>query len=463
MLKVGESGIATDLKVGDRFVFVDQGRDKKQHTVTNDVGSHFEYDGKPNKILSKAETVTRVGEANPNENLDHYKTELENALHQIETVGDIGVFLDRGEGAINFLAKLPQGGKIADTLLKVAIDVFSDAPKRHGKKPINLLDRKKRDQYLSAKEAAFNLIKTNLSESVIRELVSEIAKRQQEKTIRKFIRTILESAQNSSDEGEFLVHYSSQVEPAVVEDISAKIHTAIEQCRSAGLPITDKLYIELRRASGYTLADYSVGSNPPTIGITSKAYKRPDLVSTLVHELGHYIHDKIVPDGKNNVEIQSRYSWAVAEIQTPRPRKGAAFEFQYRGGWLDYSHSNRPYPMMGEIIGKGRGKNVRVLILKYPTEILDDPKLGLSFHGDDGNPLNNPVVELDLDKLLYKGKQTDKEDRSYEGHQHDWIPTAYSKKNSNEWFAELVTTFVLGHLSEAPSDWLRSIIKTGKA
>lgn len=198
MLRVGESGMSTGLKVGNRFVFVD-GRDKKEHTVTNDLGSHFEYDGRPNKILSKGETVTRVGEANPNENLDHYKTELENALHQIETVGDIGVFLDRGEGAINFLAKLPDGGKVADTLLKIAIDVFSDAPKRHGKKPIDLLDRKKRDQYLSAKEAAFNLIKTNLSESVIRELVSEIVKRQQEKTIRKFIRTILEAAQNSSD------------------------------------------------------------------------------------------------------------------------------------------------------------------------------------------------------------------------------------------------------------------------
>lgn len=177
MLKVGESGMATDLKVGDRFVFVDQGRDKKQHTITNDAQSHFEYDGRPNKILSKAETVTRVGEADPNENLDHYSNELKNALHQLETVGDIGVFLDRGEGAINFLAKLPEGGKIADTLLKVAIDVFSDAPKRHGKKPIDLLDRKKRNEYLSAKEEAFNLIKTNLSESVIRELVSEIIKK----------------------------------------------------------------------------------------------------------------------------------------------------------------------------------------------------------------------------------------------------------------------------------------------
>lgn len=176
MLRVGESGMSTGLKVGNRFVFVD-GRDKKEHTVTNDLGSHFEYDGKPNKILSKGETVTRVGEADPNENLYHYKEELKNTLYNLETVGDIGAFLDRGEGAINFLAKLQNGGKISDTLLKIAIDVFSDAPKRHGKKSIDLLDRKKRNEYLSAKKDAFDLIDQNISESVIRELISEIIKK----------------------------------------------------------------------------------------------------------------------------------------------------------------------------------------------------------------------------------------------------------------------------------------------
>jgi hypothetical protein len=138
-----------------------------------------------------------------------------------------------------------------------------------------------------------------------------------------------------------------------------------------------------------------------------------------------------------------------------------AFEFQYRGGLLNYSHSNKPYLVTGEIIGKGRGTNVRVVILKYPSEILDDPKLGLAFRGSDGQPMKHPIVELDLDKLLYRGKQTDKEDHSYEGHQHDWVPTTYSKKSSSEWFAELVATFVLKHLPEAPSAWLLSVIKTG--
>lgn len=267
------------------------------------------------------------------------------------------------------------------------------------------------------------------------------------------------------DEGDFIIHHSPQVESTIVDDIVAKTHKAIEQCRSAGLPIVDKLHIELRRVGGAsnTLAHYSTGSNPPTIVITSKSYKRPDLVSTIIHELGHYIHDKVVPGGKKNIEIQSRYLWALGEVQAPRPRKGVAFEFQYRGGLLNYSPSNKPYLMTGEIIGKGRGKNLRVMILKYPSEILDDPKLGPAFRGTDDKPKNRPVVELDLDSLLYKGKQVEKSDRSYEGHQDDWIPTAYSKKNSNEWFAELVTTLVLGHLPEVPSSWLLSVIKTGEA
>lgn len=277
--------------------------------------------------------------------------------------------------------------------------------------------------------------------------------------------TRLSAANVEKDEGDFIIYHAPQINQEVVDDIVTRVHTAIDQYRSSGLPLNDKLRIELKRVGGgsITLADYSPGSNPPTIGITSKAYKRKDLVSVIIHELGHYVHDKVVPGGKKNEEIQSRYSWALGEVQAAPPRKGEAFEFQYRGGWLDYSHSNKAYPMTGEIIGKGRGKNVRVMILKYPSEILDDPKLGLSFREHDGKPKTRPVIELDLDKLLYKGKQVEKSDRSYEGHQHDWVPTSYSKSNSNEWFAELVATFVLGHLLEAPASWLVSVIKTGEA
>jgi len=173
MLKIGDSGLASELKVGHRFIFLNQ-KDKKEHVITSDMESHFLYDNKPNKILSKAEIVKRIGEANPNEDLEHYQNQLESSLKDLENTGDIGTFLDRGESSINYLASLEKGGKVADNLLKIAIDVFSDAPKRHGKSSIQLLDRKKRQEYQSAKEQAFDLIRSNLSESIIREVISEI-------------------------------------------------------------------------------------------------------------------------------------------------------------------------------------------------------------------------------------------------------------------------------------------------
>jgi hypothetical protein len=271
------------------------------------------------------------------------------------------------------------------------------------------------------------------------------------------------------DEGSFVVYHPLKY-AEVVADIAAKMHKAISLCASTGIPIKDKLRVNLsgKGTGPYDLAAYTPGSNPPTLDITPKAYKRADLVQTLVHELGHYAHERVVPGGKSNQEIPNRFKWAVEQVQTHTPKKGEPFEFLYRGGWLDYSQRNRGYPMLGRIIGKGRNRNVRVQILKYPPEILDDPKLSSAFLTypplDSGRvPLEHPIVELSPDKLLYVGRQTEKDDASYEAHQHDWVPTEYSKKNSNEWFAELITTFVLGHLAKEPSEWLISVLKTGKA
>jgi len=258
----------------------------------------------------------------------------------------------------------------------------------------------------------------------------------------------------------------------VVADVAVKVAQAIKLCVSAGIPIKDKLRVDLsgKGVSTTALATYTTGSNPPTVVVTPAAYKRSDLIQTLVHELGHYVHDRVVPGGDGNREITGRFNWAMSQVKATTPRKGKPFEFMYRGGWLGYSHGNRGYPMTGKIIGKGRA-GVRVQILKYPAEILNDPKLSFDFLSPEKTPLASPTIELDLDKLLYSGRQTQKRHSDdhgrriseYGDHQHDWVPTSYSRKNRDEWFAEMVTTFVLGHLAKEPSSWMASVLKTGKA
>lgn len=280
----------------------------------------------------------------------------------------------------------------------------------------------------------------------------------------------LQSAQQQ-DEGAFILFYTSR-HAAAVPDVAAAMHKAIKLCETAGLPIKDKIHVTLTGKGGaHRLAVYSGGSVPPTMGISPKAFKDPDLVKTLVHELGHYVHDKIVKGGFTNQEVIDRYEWAVGEGQAAVPtlRKGKPFDFVFRGsGLFGFSESNRGYPVTGQIVGK-KGQRLTVMILKYPKEVLRDPKFRADFvktvttwegstaTGSEEVIMDRPIVELTLREVQYDMPTGKGESRL------EWVPTTYAKKNSHEWFAELAMTFVLGHLSKDPSAWLVSVVKTGKA
>lgn len=71
-------------------------------------------------------------------------------------------------------------------------------------------------------------------------------------------------------------------------------------------------------------------------------------------------------------------------------------------------------------------------------------------------------LEGELSQLFVDLDKADQDDR-YEAQQHEWVPTTYARKNSLEWFAELCTTMVLGHLATPVEVWLKTVIKTGKS
>ena len=307
------------------------------------------------------------------------------------------------------------------------------------------------------------------------------------------------------DEGSFVVNYLPAHAKAL-EAIVAKVHKAVAAYGSSGVSFSDKLLV-LLEGSGTSKVDayYWYGRTPPLIQIAPKAYRDPNLIHTLIHELGHYVHDKIVPQGYRNQTVLDQYRWAVSQKSTgegsimdtavrklkvleaelrdleanrteqkPVPRKGVPFEFSYRDYW-----TKKEYTLTGKIIGKS-GRILRVEVLNAPPEIRNFEIMPKSN--------GNPVLQEPVDVLFYAGPKPEvdakikslqeeraklyavvksvsrtEEDDRYKSQRHAWVPTAYARKNAREWFAELCTTFILGHAEPEVGAWLKSVIKTGNA
>lgn len=305
------------------------------------------------------------------------------------------------------------------------------------------------------------------------------------------------------DEGAFVMEYLPAHVKAV-EPIAAKVHQAIRDYQAAGIPIQHKVLVRLHgRGAAHADALYWPKSNPPLMAIAPKAYKDPILVKTIIHEFGHYMHDKVVPGGMGNSEVRQRYFWALKQKATgegpqidvlrnrvkiienqirdleekrlvlrPMPRKGEVVDF-------DHWSSGIQLHFKGRILGKS-GSNVRIEILNpevipfnqsgyYPKLLgkvtLTIPVKSFLFQGIDPT-VGKQIEELTQERSSliaeWKGTARTEQDDRYESQRHEWAPTQYSRKNSHEWFAELCTTYVLGHLKKPVEEWLLQVIKTGK-
>lgn len=177
-LDIGETGSAKHLAVGDRFVYVG-GPDNREHEITNDYGSHFEYDGRPNKRLSKDTPVKRVGKHDVGERTNRAVSALETAIKKLNQTGDLSLWMssmsDIVSIAINYgMSEIVQK---LEKLEKLGTGLFSHAKGKHNKSAIDTLNVHSRKQWNQASaDAVAAMQSVMIAETSLRILVKNIVR-----------------------------------------------------------------------------------------------------------------------------------------------------------------------------------------------------------------------------------------------------------------------------------------------
>jgi len=242
------------------------------------------------------------------------------------------------------------------------------------------------------------------------------------------------------------------------------------------------------------------------IQLVPSAFDTKAEFATFVHELAHYVHAHQVPGGFRNRSIAEMYATAsraatlepgiapqdgVAQAQVALDKIGKLWgnvAKMFRKGQR-FTIKHRPWKgpefERGVVVRekKGRGRNTKIVVA-FDAPTPEEEQLGIlgtSFnvvHADrylvrpeqvgpklaEGIPAlkkweteaheayNEAVVE-----------QTKTPEARYENHLTTWFPTAYSKENSLEWFAELVSARILALSSMDPEvvAWVDAMMRTG--
>lgn len=175
-LEVNQVGPASFLKVGDKFVFTGGVPDKREHTITQDLESHLEYDGRPNKKLSKDQSVQRVGAPDPGENTERVVAALTNAVRALEQTGDVSQW---AQGVTDVISRAAAAGMDQDVILalekleKQGSAVFARARVFHGKTAVEDLNVAIRKRWAADVNSVTQLVRSALLED-LRQLVRGI-------------------------------------------------------------------------------------------------------------------------------------------------------------------------------------------------------------------------------------------------------------------------------------------------
>jgi hypothetical protein len=177
-LDIEQTGAAKHLVVGDRFVFVD-GNDKREHVITADQDSHFEYDSRPNKHLSKDTLVKRVGTHDVGERKSRIVSSLEIAIKQLNKSGDISAWMismsDIVSTAINY--GMNETVLQLEKLEKLGTALFSHAKGRREKTAIETLDKRNVKEWNQASASAIESLRNSImAETSLRSLIRKIVR-----------------------------------------------------------------------------------------------------------------------------------------------------------------------------------------------------------------------------------------------------------------------------------------------
>ena len=177
-LDIEQTGAAKHLVVGDRFVFVD-GNDKREHVVTADHDSHFEYDSRPNKHLSKDTLVKRVGAHDVGERKTRIVSSLETAIKQLNKNGDLSAWMvsmsDIVSTAINY--GMNETVLQLEKLEKLGTALFSHAQGRREKAAIETLEKRASKEWNEASRTTLEMLRNSImAETSLRTLIRKIVR-----------------------------------------------------------------------------------------------------------------------------------------------------------------------------------------------------------------------------------------------------------------------------------------------
>lgn len=175
-LDIDETGSAKHLAVGDRFVFVG-GPDSREHEVTNDFGSHFEYDGRPNKRLSKDTPIKRVGTHDVGERTNRIVSALETAIKRLNQTGDLSLWMSSMSDIVSVAINYGMNEIVLklEKLEKLGTGLFSHAKGRRNYSAIETLDARSRKEWNQTSADAIAALKSVMVvEASLRLLVQKI-------------------------------------------------------------------------------------------------------------------------------------------------------------------------------------------------------------------------------------------------------------------------------------------------
>lgn len=176
-LEVEEVGPASFLSVGDKFMF-HGGSDGREHTITQDLDSHFEYDGRPNRRLSKDTPVKRVGAPDPGERTERVVQALTNAVRGLEATGDQSEWANAMADVIQRAATYGMDDVILplEKLQKQGAAVFARARVFQGKSAADDLNVAIRKRWAADVNAVAQKLRDSILESrnTLREVIREV-------------------------------------------------------------------------------------------------------------------------------------------------------------------------------------------------------------------------------------------------------------------------------------------------
>jgi hypothetical protein len=313
-----------------------------------------------------------------------------------------------------------------------------------------------------------------------------------DQTTQSVVKRYISGKIGEKDLGPFLIKYLPK-HLGMIPDLSNVLLKSAHRCVSAGFPIKNIVVAVTGKGASHANALYHPGRNPPLIQVSPKVLSDPEIDYTLIHEIGHYYHDQVVPGGFSNKAILSKYRWSLGQknqtegaeldsisnrlkkirldrdqitknIGKRAPRKGDRVTFDYVTFGDSFSVEGRvlrvtKYDVMVQVTGpegflsllRSRGTTTLEISLNKFTRITKAEIDTLEAMTQEENQLSK---QLDISRT----QVTD----SFKTQFHDWLIGNNSKKNAVEWFADLFTARVLGHLKTDPSDWIDGIIHTGR-